>query len=85
MAATEDYRVESDPLGDFLVECCIHSPSASVGATEFFNEYQKWADSRRIRERDRLGLGQFGRLLSERFQKKRGSAGVRYLGIGLKV
>lgn len=83
--ATEDYRAESDPLTDFLADRCILDASASAGATELFQAYQSWADARRIREWDRLGRGQLGRLLSERFQRKRKSAGICYGGIGLRM
>jgi putative DNA primase/helicase len=40
--ATEDYRSEMDVLGNFLKECCVQNPNASVRARELFRAFQDW-------------------------------------------
>ena len=32
LAATSEYQAEQDPLTDFLAECCVEVPNASVRA-----------------------------------------------------
>jgi putative DNA primase/helicase len=83
--ATEGYREEMDPISDFIAECCIVAPGASVKAKELYGAYTEWAEDNK--EKKPLSLTAFGLTLTDRgFQKGRGSAGVwfRY-GIGLKV
>ena len=40
MAATEDYRGESDALGRFLAECCMEH--GEVKSSQLFTAWQKW-------------------------------------------
>jgi putative DNA primase/helicase len=42
--ATEEYRNEMDVLGNFIKECCVQSPGASIRARELFRAYQEWCD-----------------------------------------
>jgi len=82
--ATETYRSESDPLAAFLAERCIAGEEMSTRASDLYREYQRWADDRGLKDRERLTSTKFGRLISTRFQKKQVSAGNLYLGIGLR-
>jgi putative DNA primase/helicase len=41
-SATEEYRNEMDVLGNFIKECCVQNPNASVRARELFRAYQEW-------------------------------------------
>jgi phage/plasmid-associated DNA primase len=40
--ATEVYRQDSDPLADFIEECCRAAPDAQVLAKELWKEHQLW-------------------------------------------
>jgi putative DNA primase/helicase len=43
IAATEDYRVESDVLGQFLEDCCETGPGLEVRSSELYAAYKGWA------------------------------------------
>src|SRR3974390_288786 len=43
MAATEGYRVASDPIADFLAECCILGPSEQATAQGLWDKYEGWS------------------------------------------
>lgn len=82
IAATNEYRNESDQLGRFIDERCITGDGFQARARALYLEYKKWAD----------GAGEtvltetaFGRRLVERgfAKEKRGS--VVYEGIGLNA
>jgi putative DNA primase/helicase len=49
---TEDYRKQSDPLEDFLTECCEIrlSPDARVAAGSLWDGYIRWANSNSERQ-----------------------------------
>ena len=64
---TNTYREESNPLADFLSECCILMPSAAVTRTDIFDAYQKWSE----RNRDRNPLDR-----TTLFERLRGLPGV---------
>jgi putative DNA primase/helicase len=44
LSATDEYRGEMDVIGNFLKECCIQSPGASIRIRELFKAYQGWCD-----------------------------------------
>lgn len=84
-AATDEYRRESDPLGDFLAERCEIAPDAVTTAAELYAGYQAWAQSQRLRDRETLTRTKFGRRLSDAFTKGRDGPGrVTYAGLSLK-
>jgi len=83
IAATETYRQESDPLGEFYTERCVIDPSQQTRALSLFDTYQSWAGERRIPDKERMGITAFGKRVSHRFEKKRDSKGGIYVGIGL--
>jgi putative DNA primase/helicase len=79
--ATAEYQHESDPLADFLSECCEVDPDAEVRAAEFYASYGRWADRGHLRREDRLTLTAFGRKATERFQKDSDRRGTVYRGV----
>jgi putative DNA primase/helicase len=86
VAATEAYRVESDLLGEFLEEHCVLGPTYFVTAGALFRQYQEWANSQGIGERDpaRMTSTAFGKKMGQRFERGRAHNGARgYRGIGL--
>ena len=41
--ATKDYRTEMDSLRQFLEDCCVSLPEATVTSAELYSKYQDWA------------------------------------------
>ena len=54
LAATEDYKNESDPLAQFIGDACVVLPQAYVKASELFKDYVKWSLDQGIPEKERL-------------------------------
>ena len=42
-AATEDYRLEMDVVGDFIAECCEEVPGAKTPFKDLFEKYTEWS------------------------------------------
>jgi putative DNA primase/helicase len=83
-AATQEFRVEADPLGAFVEDCCAIGPEQTAKAAELHQAYTQWCDRSGIRLRERLNETQFGRRMSDRFEKTRTKAGRVYKGIGVR-
>lgn len=49
--ATAQYREESDHFGEFIEDCCIFEPSATVTSGELWKAYQDW-----VRENEEVQL-----------------------------
>ncbi|HSW42622.1 MAG TPA: phage/plasmid primase, P4 family [Patescibacteria group bacterium] len=84
-AATETYRAESDPLGDYVGACCVTGEALDVGATEAYRAYRAWAANEGFAERETLTATKFGRRMKERFSSAHRKSGNVYLGVGLRV
>ncbi len=83
-AATEIYRAESDPLGDFLDDCTVSAPGVEAAAGSLYSAYRSWAAEASLREREVLTSTAFGGRLSGRYQKVKRKRGWVYLGVGLR-
>ena len=81
--AVEDYRRESDPLGEFIASRCNVDPKCAAPGAMLYREYQAWAKGAGLREREQLSNTSFGRRLGAQFKKERRKGGVEYHGIGL--
>ncbi len=68
--ATDEYRADSDPLADFIAECCESAVTAVTRGSELFEAYGKWADKQRLSKLDRLNAKDFGRRCAERFHRR---------------
>ena len=84
LAATEDYRAESDPLREFIAARCIEDPQCKVGAAKLYDVYRVWAAFNGIHSRELLDSRSFGEKMKERIQHKRTNVGIFYLGIRLR-
>jgi putative DNA primase/helicase len=82
-SATETYRVESDPLAQFLGDCCIEGEGCQGKATEFYKAYCRWAGEQGMNDREKLTSTTFGNRMTARFEKKRTNRGNAYVGVGL--
>lgn len=82
-AATDSYRSESDPIGEFLETRCVTVPGAEVQAAAIYQAYLGWASAQALRERETLSNTAFGKLLKARFPFTKRNTGTVYLGVGL--
>ncbi|MPZ49034.1 MAG: hypothetical protein GEU75_06965 [Dehalococcoidia bacterium] len=80
-SATENYRTDSDPLSQFLDDCCTVHADAQTGATEIYRAYLRWASEQGMKESEKLTSTKFGTQLASRFTKKRNGSGMVYVGI----
>lgn len=84
LAATNAYREQSDPLGEFIEECCETHEHCVVNGADLHRAFDKWARSAGEMTFSRRYLGE--RLASRGFARIRLHGGVRaWRGIGLKV
>jgi len=81
--ATIEYRDESNPLAEFMTDCCVLTAQAKTAATPLFRAYLAWAERRAMTSRETLTATMFGRLMTDRFKKKAGRDRNEYLGVGL--
>jgi putative DNA primase/helicase len=83
--ATETYREESDPLGQFIAERCHLDGASTAPARELYRGYRSWAEEQGFRDREILTSQAFGRRVGDRFKKKHTRCGAVYEGLGLYV
>lgn len=83
--ATETYRAESDPLGDFVDACCVTGEGLAVGATNAYRAYRTWAAAEGYADRESLTATKFGRRMKERFGGGHRKSGNVYLGVRLRA
>jgi putative DNA primase/helicase len=82
LAATSEYRNESDQIGRFVGESCITGEFASAKARGLYGAYKKWATEA---GEEPVTETAFGRRLAERgLVKRRTETGATYDGIGLR-
>jgi putative DNA primase/helicase len=74
LAATDEYRKDSDVIGSFLDDCCDLAPTIEVSATDLYQAFKRWAKDNGEYE---LSQTAFGRRLDERGFSVRKS-GVKY-------
>jgi putative DNA primase/helicase len=81
-AAVEDYRQDSDILGNFLSETCEEDSEGYVKGSDIRQYYMDWC---KANSEDVQSPQWLGKMLSERFKKAKDGAGnIRYHGIRLK-
>lgn len=79
--ATNEYREESDVLGEFIDECCEVGKPVRTKSSELYAGYLKWCE--RSGERS-VGKNAFGEAIVERGFDKTRSNGIWYSGIELR-
>jgi putative DNA primase/helicase len=80
--ATKEYRRDEDQIGDFLEECCVVSPDASVRATELYDDFKEWW-TENVSKKSHPSQKSFGQYLKDRFEKRKTAGTYKYFGIGL--
>lgn len=80
--ATEDYRADSDELGDFLASRCLIDPTAQTAASALYDAYKAWCETN---GGDAVSAKRFGSMVAERpgVAKKRTNTGNMYVGVRL--
>lgn len=63
LAATQAYRSERDPIGDFLASCTIAEPLERVRASALYEAYTLWC---KVNARDPASNNLFGRVIGGR-------------------
>lgn len=80
---TETYRGENDPFGQFVAEECVTgNPLMTVKASSLYEAWAVWAMKQ---GHPSITSTDFGSRITERFEKKRGSKGMQYVGIALRA
>ncbi len=83
-AATDTYREQSDPLGEFLADRCTLHAHLTTTASELHKAFSRWANAAGELPLSRRVLGE--RLASRGFKAIRITGGVRaWSGLGLQV
>lgn len=81
--ATDEYRADSDPIADFLAECCESAVTAVTRGADLFEGYGKWADKQRLSKLERLTAKDFGRRMAEKYTRRHTNSGKVYDGVRL--
>lgn len=73
-AATEAYRADMDPIGEFFAECVRRTEGQTTGASALYQAYVSWSMANAKRPRS---LTKFGKEAGKRFtREKRGDSNV---------
>ena len=77
--ANSSYRKEMDVLETFVDELCNVGQGYQYRASEFYQDYIKWAQENRAYEMSHI---EFGERMGKKFERARKSVGNVYLGVG---
>lgn len=80
LQATQEYRGESDVIGQFIESECYINPGMQVRFSDFFAVFEKWCTDNGESHPKQRSVGNY---LSDRFEKVR-SNGIWYRGLGVR-
>lgn len=81
--ATDAYREQSDPLGEFLGDRCVEARNCIVSVADLHKAFMRWANDAGELPLSRRVLGE--RLTARGFERFRATGGVHtWRGVGLK-
>lgn len=80
--ATNNYRADSDDLGDFLAAKMTIHEQARISGREFYKIYKAWAIEEGLHDREILTTTKFGRIMGGKFKKIHKEGGTQYFGVG---
>jgi putative DNA primase/helicase len=83
LAATEEYRHDSDHVATFLEDRCIVADEALVRASALFEAYRVWCDANGVLALERLTQKPFGQRMRRDFTAIEGRQ-VTFRGLGLR-
>jgi putative DNA primase/helicase len=84
LLATQEYRADTDPLAQFLMEECELSPEDLTQSSDLYQKYELFADREHLSKIERLSSKKFGQKLKAKFSFTRTNAGIFYKGISLR-
>jgi len=84
LQATEEYRSESDPLSQFVLDELVIQPQAQVKASLLYKSYITWAEDQGLQKREIITNTAFGRRIGQKFKKIQNRDANFYQGVGLK-
>lgn len=80
-AATDEFRAESDPIGEFMRACVVIDPAEKIRSTPLFEVYEAWCHDNGMQPRK---ITAFGKRLPELGYQRSETSGYReYIGIRL--
>jgi putative DNA primase/helicase len=80
--AINDYREDSDPLAEFISECCVVAPGETERAGDLYGSYTVWASRRQITP---ISQAQFKQSIINRgFERTRRQNGYYHSGVSLR-
>jgi putative DNA primase/helicase len=82
VAATAEWKLEADPIAQFVEERCTRSPSSKIRSSELHGDYRLWAEQNGLRQT--LSIKSFrDRLTRLGFGKRKDRDGNWVLGLSL--
>lgn len=85
LAATTEYRSESDPISEFILDKCAINGQATVQSSTLYRAYLAWCDDQGYREKEKMTANAFGRKMGQKFKKIHKEHGTTYMGVGLET
>jgi putative DNA primase/helicase len=79
--ASYEYQAESDPLAEFIDECCEQEAGAECKAGTAYSAYVKWAETRRMPKDAILRPASFGMRFGDKYERVKRNFGALYLGV----
>jgi putative DNA primase/helicase len=81
-SSTEEYKLEEDTIGQFILECCLVGPEYSARGSQLYEAYKNWA----IENGDKpMSKNAFGQRMKKRYELIPPSNYVTYGGIGIQA
>lgn len=78
---TEEYRTDSDPIAQFILEDCVTGQLLKVRAKALHESYASWAMRNGMSP---MTATDFGKRMVERYERKPTNRGNQYVGIALR-
>ena len=85
IAASREWRADTDPLADFIDSCCHREPDAKELSGALYERFVAFSKAQGLRENDILKPNPFGRRMGDRFTRKPTNRGPQYLGVRLRT
>jgi putative DNA primase/helicase len=81
--ATNNYRRDNDPVGQFIEDRCDHAPGARASTKELYDNFEGWCT---MNGHDPMPMSEFGKVLGRKqFQKRKTNGLSGWIGIQLNA
>ena len=81
--ATNSYRRDNDPVGQFIEDRCDHAPGAKASTKELYDNFEGWCT---MNGHDPMPMSEFGKVLGRKqFQKRKTNGLSGWVGIQLNA